>query len=42
VLDALAMKLLSGELHDGEGVHIGVAGDSLTFQAELSEAPLVA
>ena len=42
VLDALAMKLLNGELHDGEVVTIDSTERGLSFQAELTEAPLVA
>ena len=43
VLDPLAMRLLSGKLHDGEQVVIDVdAGGSLAFHANLTEAPLVA
>ena len=43
VLDPLAMRLLSGSLHEGEEVTIDV-GESgeLAFRANLSEAPLVA
>jgi ATP-dependent Clp protease ATP-binding subunit ClpB len=42
VLDALAMKLLNGELHDGEVVTVDAGQLGLTFQAQLTEAPLVA
>ena len=42
VLDSLAMKLLNGELHDGEVVTIDSSPEGLVFQAELTEAPLVA
>ena len=42
VLDALALKLLNGELHDGEVVTIDGGDRGLSFQAELTEAPLVA
>jgi ATP-dependent Clp protease ATP-binding subunit ClpB len=42
VLDSLAMKLLNGDLHDGEVVTISASDAGLTFQAELTEAPLVA
>jgi ATP-dependent Clp protease ATP-binding subunit ClpB len=42
VLDTLAMKLLNGELHDGEVVTIDSTDHGLSFQAELTEAPLVA
>jgi hypothetical protein len=36
------MKLLNGELHDGEVVTIDSTDHGLSFQAELTEAPLVA
>jgi ATP-dependent Clp protease ATP-binding subunit ClpB len=42
VLDALAMKLLNGELHDGEVVTVDAGPLGLRFQAQLTEAPLVA
>ena len=42
VLDGLAQRLLAGELGDGETVVIDAEGDGLTFQAHLSQAPLVA
>jgi ATP-dependent Clp protease ATP-binding subunit ClpB len=42
VLDSLAMKLLNGDLHDGEVVTISASDAGLAFQAELTEAPLVA
>jgi len=42
VLDALAMKLLNGELHDGEVITIDSTPDGLMFTAQLTEAPLVA
>ncbi|MDP9356230.1 MAG: ATP-dependent chaperone ClpB [Chloroflexota bacterium] len=42
VLDPLSMKLLSGDLRDGETVTVDVLGDRLAFHANLSEAPLVA
>jgi len=42
VLDPLATRLLSGRLHDGETVVIDEAGGSLTFLADLTEAPVVA
>jgi ATP-dependent Clp protease ATP-binding subunit ClpB len=42
VLDTLAMKLLNGDLHDGEVVTISASDAGLTFQAELTEAPMVA
>ncbi len=42
VLDQLAMKVLSGELRDGETVTVDVAGGQLVFTANMSQAPLVA
>ncbi|HRA48817.1 MAG TPA: AAA family ATPase, partial [Thermomicrobiales bacterium] len=42
VLDVLAMKLLAGELHDGEVITIDGSPDGLIFSAQLTEAPLVA
>ncbi len=42
VLDALAMKLLNGELHDGEIITVDSTPDGLIFNAQLTEAPLVA
>ena len=36
------MKLLNGELHEGEVVTIDGSDLGLTFQAELTEAPMVA
>jgi ATP-dependent Clp protease ATP-binding subunit ClpB len=42
VLDALAMKLLNGELHDGEGITVDAVDGNLMFRSELTEAPVVA
>ena len=42
VLDSLALKLLNGELHDGEAITVDVGEGGLNFQAELTEAPMVA
>jgi ATP-dependent Clp protease ATP-binding subunit ClpB len=42
VLDSLAKKVLSGEVHDGETVTIDAEGGKLVFHANLSHAPLVA
>ncbi len=42
VLDPLSMKLLSGDLRDGETITVDVLGNKLAFHAHLNEAPLVA
>ncbi len=43
VLDPLAMRLLSGKLHEGEQVIIDVDAEGrLAFHANMTEAPLVA
>ncbi|HEV2527587.1 MAG TPA: ATP-dependent chaperone ClpB [Thermomicrobiales bacterium] len=43
VLDPLAMRLLSGKLHEGEQVTVDVGVDGgLVFHANLTEAPMVA
>jgi len=42
VLDGLARKLLTGDLHDGELVTLDAGEEGLTFRANLTEAPLVA
>ncbi|MDP9349488.1 MAG: AAA family ATPase, partial [Gemmatimonadota bacterium] len=42
VLDPLSMKLLSGDLREGETITVDVLGNTLAFHAHLSEAPLVA
>ena len=38
----LAMKVLSGELHDGEVVTVDASGGKLFFHANLTQAPMVA
>jgi ATP-dependent Clp protease ATP-binding subunit ClpB len=42
VLDELARMVLSGKLRDGETVVIDAEGGKLSFDAQLSGAPLVA
>ena len=42
VLDPLAMRLLTSELHDGETVVVDATDDGLVFNAQLTGAPLVA
>jgi ATP-dependent Clp protease ATP-binding subunit ClpB len=42
VLDPLAMKMLSGELHDGETIVLDAVGGKLGLHANLTEAPMVA
>jgi ATP-dependent Clp protease ATP-binding subunit ClpB len=42
VLDPLAVKLLHGELHDGETVIVDSDGVTLNFHASMTQAPLVA
>ncbi len=42
LLDPIAMKLLTGELHDGEEVRIDVEDGALAFNGAMSQAPLVA
>jgi ATP-dependent Clp protease ATP-binding subunit ClpB len=42
ILDPLAMKLLSGEIRDGEEVVVGVEDGHLTFRGVMTEAPVVA
>ncbi len=42
VLDPLSMKVLSGELHDGETILIDRIDDRLVFTAALTAAPMVA
>ncbi|MGH2533745.1 MAG: ATP-dependent chaperone ClpB [Thermomicrobiales bacterium] len=42
VLDPLAMKVLNGELHDGETVVIDAEAGHLTFHSTLTQAPVVA
>ncbi len=42
ILDPLAMRLLNGELHEGETVTVDEQSGSLAFNANLTGAPLVA
>jgi ATP-dependent Clp protease ATP-binding subunit ClpB len=42
ILDPLALKLLSGTIHDGEEVVIDAIDGELTFTGRLSTAPVVA
>jgi len=42
ILDPLAMKVLNGEIHDGEEVMIDVKDGQLVFRGVLTAAPLVA
>jgi ATP-dependent Clp protease ATP-binding subunit ClpB len=42
VLDPLSMKLLSGDVHDGETVVVDEQNGELAFRATMTEAPLVA
>ena len=42
ILDPLAMKVLNGEIHDGEEVLIDVKDGQLVFRGVLTAAPLVA
>jgi ATP-dependent Clp protease ATP-binding subunit ClpB len=42
VLDPLSMKLLRGDLRDGETVVVDIEGGRLNFHANMSQAPLVA
>jgi ATP-dependent Clp protease ATP-binding subunit ClpB len=42
VLDPLAMKVLNGELHDGEDVLVDAQAGQLVFRASMTEAPVVA
>ncbi len=42
VLDPLAMKVLSGQLRDGETVVVDSDGFKLVFHANMAEAPMVA
>jgi ATP-dependent Clp protease ATP-binding subunit ClpB len=42
VLDPLAMKVLNGELHDGETLVIDAIGGQLTFHSTLTQAQVVA
>ena len=42
ILDPLAMKLLNGDIHDGEVVRVGVFGGNLQFTGTMTEAQVVA
>ena len=42
VLDPLSIKVIKGEVHDGETVTLDNDGGHLTFRANLTEAPLLA
>ena len=42
ILDPLSVKLIGGEVTEGEAVIIDERDGMLTFHAEMSEAPLVA
>ncbi len=42
VIDPLAMKVLAGELHEGETVVVNEHGGKLVFAAAIHEAPMVA
>ncbi len=42
ILDPLALKLLSGEIHDGEEVVVDVVDGDFSFVGKLSAAPVVA
>ncbi|MBA2248324.1 MAG: AAA family ATPase, partial [Chloroflexia bacterium] len=42
ILDPLAMKLLTGEIHDGEVVRVGVFDGGLRFTGTMTEAQVVA
>src|SRR5687768_5890205 len=42
VLDPLAMKVLAGQLREGDTVTVDASGGGLTFHSSLSQAPLVA
>jgi len=42
LLDPLAMKLLNGDIHEGEEIRIDVSDGSLKFRGAMSAAPLVA
>ena len=42
VLDPLSIKVIKGEVHDGETVVVDNDGGHLTFKASLTEAPLLA
>jgi ATP-dependent Clp protease ATP-binding subunit ClpB len=42
VLDPLSIKVIKGEVQDGETVTVDNDGGKLTFKADLTEAPLLA
>jgi ATP-dependent Clp protease ATP-binding subunit ClpB len=42
ILDPLAMKVLSGDIHDGEDVVVDVRDGNLVFTGQLTSAPVVA
>jgi ATP-dependent Clp protease ATP-binding subunit ClpB len=42
LLDPLALKLLSGEIHEGEEVVVDVNAEGFTFRGRLTAAPVVA
>jgi ATP-dependent Clp protease ATP-binding subunit ClpB len=42
VLDPLSIKVIKGEVHDGETVTVDNDDGHLTFKANLTEAPLLA
>jgi ATP-dependent Clp protease ATP-binding subunit ClpB len=42
VLDPLSIKVIKGEVHDGETVVVENDGGQLTFKSSLTEAPLLA
>jgi ATP-dependent Clp protease ATP-binding subunit ClpB len=42
VLDSLAMKVLNGELHDGENVLVDAHDGQLVFRSSMTDAPVVA
>ncbi|HET9661569.1 MAG TPA: ATP-dependent chaperone ClpB [Thermomicrobiales bacterium] len=42
VLDPLSIKVIKGEVHDGETVVVDNDGGHLTFKSSLTEAPLLA
>jgi ATP-dependent Clp protease ATP-binding subunit ClpB len=42
LLDPLALKLLSGEIHEGEEVVVDVDAEGFTFHGRLTAAPVVA
>ncbi len=42
VLDPLSLKVIKGEVHDGETITVDNDSGHLTFKANLTEAPLLA